>query len=113
MKRFLIDANLPSGISAWQEEEYWHVVDIDDEWTDSQIWDYARMNDHTIVTKDSDFSYRIIVSEPPPKVIHLRIGNMRLRELTAFVDKNWSRIVAASKDHKLVNVYRDRLETFS
>ena len=56
MKRFLIDANLPSGISAWQGEKYWHVVDIDDEWTDSQIWDYARKNNHTIVTKDSDFS---------------------------------------------------------
>ena len=112
MKRFLIDANLPSGIAAWQGEKFIHVADIDDEWTDSQIWDYARKNNHTIVTKDYDFSYRIIVSQPPPKIIHLRIGNMKLREFAGFVDQNWITIRSLSDGHKLVNVYRDRIETF-
>lgn len=113
MKRFLIDANLPRGIAAWQGEKYLHVSDLDDEWTDSEIWEYARKNNHTIVTKDSDFSHRIIVSQPPPKIIHLRIGNMRLREFATFVDENWKIIRAASLAHKLVNVYRDRIETIS
>jgi predicted nuclease of predicted toxin-antitoxin system len=113
VKRYLIDANLPRGIAEWQGERFLHVVDIDDEWTDTQIWDYARKNDHTIVTKDSDFSHRIIVSKPPPKIIHLRIGNMRLREFIRFVGENWTTIENASKRHKLVNVYRNRVETIS
>lgn len=113
MKRFLIDANLPGNISAWTGEKFWHVTDLDDEWKDSEIWEYARKNDHTIVTKDADFSQRIIVSEPPPRIIHLRIGNMRLRDLARFVDANWDLIRKASAKHKLVNVYKDRIETIS
>lgn len=111
MNRFLIDANLPSRISAWQGEKFLHVVDIDDEWTDSEIWEYARKNNHTIVTKDADFSTRIIVSKPPPSIIHIRVGNMRLWDLDRFIFENWKAIKAASAGHKLVNVYKDRVET--
>jgi len=113
MNKFLIDANLPWGIDAWQGENFIHVADIDDQWTDSEIWDYAKKNNHTIITKDYDFSYRIIISDPPPKVIHMRIGNMKLRILEDFIDKNWKLIHSSSEKHKLVNVYRDRIETFS
>lgn len=38
---------------------------------------------------------------------------MKLRDFAEFIDKNWKVIRAASDDHKLVNVYRDRIETFS
>lgn len=110
MKRFLIDANLPFKINAWQGESFWFVADINEEWTDSEIWDYARKNNHTIVTKDADFSHRIIVSKPPPKIIHIRVGNMRLREFEVFININWKAIKFASATHKLVNVYEDRIE---
>lgn len=111
MKRFLIDANLPRNVPAWQGEKFWFVSDIDDEWSDSEIWKYAKQNAFTIVTKDADFSNRIIVSEPPPKVIHLKIGNLRLRDIKRFLDENWRAITAASQEHKLVNVYLDRIES--
>ena|SRR5437867_2850743 len=112
MNRFLIDANLSFRISTWKGEKFYHVIDIDDEWTDSEIWDYARKNDHTIVTRDADFSHRIILSNPPPRVIHFRIGNMRLREMEKFINDHWNVIRKASASHKLVNVYQDRIETF-
>ncbi len=111
MKRFLIDANLPRGIAVWQSEKFWFVVDIDAEWSDSDIWEYARKNDHTIVTKDADFSNRILVSRPPPRIIHIRVGNMRLLEFEKFINANWKAIKAASANHKLVNVYLDRIES--
>ena len=73
MKRFLIDVNLPYYFSLWNNEEFIHQKDIDDEWTDEKIWNYARQNNLTIITKDSDFSHRIILNSPPPKVIHIRL----------------------------------------
>lgn len=111
MNQFLIDANLPRRVPIWQSEPFQFVVDIGEEWNDSEIWNYARKNNYAIVTKDADFSNRIIVSEPPPRIIHLRIGNMRLRDLMKFIDEHWTTIQAASANHKLVNVYVDRIES--
>jgi predicted nuclease of predicted toxin-antitoxin system len=42
---------------------------------DSVVWAFARSNDYTIVTKDSDFADLSILHGAPPKVIILRIGN--------------------------------------
>jgi len=106
---FLVDVNLPYRFKLWHNEQFQHVREIDDEWSDSQIWQYAKEKDLTIVTKDTDFSNRIITSKPPPKVIHLKVGNMKLAELRQFLLANWEEIIRMSADHKLVNVYRDRI----
>lgn len=79
------------------------------EWSDSQIWLYARENNLTVVTKDIDFSNRIILSKPPPRVIHIKVGNMRLSSFRQFMIDNWERIAQVSKSNKLVNVYLDKI----
>ncbi len=42
---------------------------------DEELWEYARANDLTIISKDSDFQQRSLLFGHPPKVIWLRIGN--------------------------------------
>lgn len=108
MAKFLIDANLPFNVREWSGEEYLHVRNLDERLSDSQIWEYARKNFLSIVTQDSDFSHRMIISEPPPKVIHIRLGNMRLKDFKNFVELNWPEILRLNQDHKLVNVYLDK-----
>ena len=65
------------------------------------------------MSKDTDFSERIIVNTPPPWVVHLRFGNMRRREYHAQLARVWPQIVTLLKSHKLVNVYADHLEGIS
>lgn len=113
MARFLIDANLPYRLSLWQGQDYLHVFDLSDIWPDSEIWRYAREQELTIVTKDADFSALAILNEPPPWVIHFRIGNMKIRDLHAFLQRVWPDISAFSTTHKLLNVYSDRIETIA
>jgi predicted nuclease of predicted toxin-antitoxin system len=72
MKKYLIDANLPARISAWQTDEFEFVNSINDQWSDGEIWDYAEANNLVIVTKDADFSHRIMFAAPPPKIIHIK-----------------------------------------
>ena len=66
MAKYLIDVNLPYRFSTWQGEDFIHVKDIDDEWSDTQIWNHARKHNLAIVTKDADFSDRILLAGPPP-----------------------------------------------
>lgn len=49
-----------------------HGLDRSD---DIDIWNFARDNGYTIVTKDNDFSDMGTLRGAPPKIIWLRIGN--------------------------------------
>ncbi len=110
MPRFLVDVNLPYHFSLWQGDDYIHQKDIDDEWTDTQIWNYAKQNDLTIISKDTDFSNRVIFHVPPPKVIHIRLGNMRMREFFTALNSVWEEVLELNRGHKLVAVFSDRIE---
>lgn len=108
--KFLIDVNLPYYFSIWRGEEYVHQIDLGDDWTDARIWEYAESRNLTIVTKDSDFSNRMVMHTPPPKVIHIRIGNVRMQEFYQLIERNWNEVVTMNARCKLVNVFIDRIE---
>ncbi len=52
-----------------------------DESSDLKIWQYAKLNHYTIVTKDSDFNDLAIYKGIPPKIIWLKVGNCKVVEL--------------------------------
>ena len=110
MPNFLIDVNLPYHFSLWKGDDYIHQKDIDDEWTDTQIWKYATDNALPIVSKDGDFSNRVIFHIPPPKVIHVRLGNLKMRDFFTAINSVWNEVLELNKDHKLVSVFSDRIE---
>ena len=110
MSKFLIDVNLPSRFSVWASEDYEHVVNINDELKDSEIWNYAKKNNLTIVTKDSDFSDMVIMNNPPPRVIHIKIGNLKMKEFHQLISSIWEDVCIMSKDYKLINVYPNKIE---
>ena len=105
MSRFLIDANLPYRLPVWKGSHYVHVFDLNDEWTDGEIWRYTRENDLVIVRKDADFSDRIMLAEPPPRVMHLRIGNMKMKAFQGLVQRVWPKVCELAASHKLVIVH--------
>ncbi len=81
--------------------------------TDTQVWEYAQREQLVIVTKDADFSGRIILHTPPPWVVHLRFGNLRRLEFHALLAKVWPQVEALLATHKLVNVHANRVEGIS
>lgn len=111
MTGFLFDENLPRVPSLQTRLPVTHALDLGSRLTDSQLWTHAQQNDLAIVTKDADFFQRIVLGAPPPHVIHLRVGNMRRRDFAAWLERIWPQIESTVATHKLVNVYRDRIET--
>lgn len=71
MPVYLIDVNLPYYFSLWNNEDFVFVRDINDEWKDNAIWNYALDETLIIVTKDTDFFDRVLVTKKHPKVIHV------------------------------------------
>ena len=87
-----------------------HVTALGPSVPDSVLWDHAAKNAMVIVSKDADFSDRIMLSSPPPWVVRFRIGNMRKAAFLDFVSKVWPQIEQLLPKHKLVNADPDRIE---
>jgi len=113
MAKYLIDVNLPYFFSLWRHSDYLHQRDIGDAMLDSEIWAYAKAQDLTIVTKDTDFSNRILLRQPPPRVILIGFGNLRMRDFHERIHACWAIVCELSEQHKLVTVYRDRVEAIA
>jgi predicted nuclease of predicted toxin-antitoxin system len=110
MVKYLIDVNLPNRFSIWASEEYEYVISINDEMKDSEIWSYAKENNLTIVTKDTDFSDMAILNNPPPRVIHMKIGNMKMSAFHQIISNIWGDVCAMSEEYKLIRVYPNKIE---
>lgn len=61
------------------------LINTDDE----IIWEYAKANDFTIVSKDSDFHQRSLLYGYPPKFIYLRIGNSPTSKIIQILRENF------------------------
>ncbi len=59
-----------------------------DESDDTDIWSFAKKGNYTIITKDSDYSDLNILLGHPPKVIWLRIGNCKVKEVENIIRSN-------------------------
>ena len=77
---------------------------------DSLVWQYAKENDYIIITKDADFSDRILLSSPPPRVVHIRIGNTKLRDFHEKMSSVWWQVEELINSYKLVRIFSDRIE---
>jgi len=62
------------------------------------------------VTKDADFSEYVLLNDPPPRVIHIKFGNMKINDFHQLLNKLWSEVCDLSNNYKLVRVYKDKLE---
>lgn len=110
MTGFLFDENLPAVTGLSTDLPVIHAPSLGPRLSDSALWEHAKRHHLVIVTKDADFSQRIILASPPPRVVHLRIGNMRRGEFDEWLKRFWPRIEAAARDHKLVNVFRTHIQ---
>ena len=93
MVHYLIDENLPNGrIPVWRSADFVHQLTIEPSRHDFNIWRYAAERSLTIITKDTDFATLALTRTPPPRVIVLRLGAMRLRQMRDFLEENWAAI---------------------
>ena len=59
---------------------------------DAAIWEYAKSNGFTIVSKDSDFGERSILLGSPPKLIWVRAGNCTSEDIKGLLRAAFSSV---------------------
>jgi predicted nuclease of predicted toxin-antitoxin system len=65
---------------------------------DRTIWEYAKLNQFTIVSQDADFADMATLFGPPPKVIWLRCGNQPTSAIEQRLRDHADAIVAFAED---------------
>jgi len=61
--------------------------------SDKDIWDFAKNNNFTILTYDSDFRNFVSYYNYPPKVVWLRTGNISKSKLAELIKNNIDSII--------------------
>ncbi len=110
MAKYLIDSNLPQTFNLWQNDDFIYAISIKIDGDDNLIWDYAKENNLTILSRDKDFADRILHCNPPPKIIHFRLGNIKYSDFRKLMKEQWKRIAFFNLNYKLVLVYSNSVE---
>ena len=109
--RFLVDAHLPRSLCFILAEAGHNAVHT------SQLPEQNRTADEVsnalsvaeqrvVITKDTDFYYSHILHQRPYKLLLVRTGNLRARDLVMLLQRELSAIVEALESHTLVELDR-------
>ena len=82
---FLLDQNisfrilkqLPAPFSHASHVKFENLINA----PDREIWEYARQHDYTIITQDADFNDLNLLYGFPPKIIWIRVGNLKTTDI--------------------------------
>ena len=99
--KLLFDENLSDRLVILLEDIFpqsIHVRDVGLKSADDHlVWEYAKTNDLTLVSKDSDMHQRSFLFGAPPKVVWVRLGNCSTAEVEKLLRDN---LAAVKEFHK-------------
>jgi predicted nuclease of predicted toxin-antitoxin system len=65
-----------------------------------------------LIMKDSDFYNSFILTKKPPKLILVKLGNLRLRELKIYFRDNWNLIESHVRKYALIVLTQESIQVF-
>lgn len=111
--KFIIDAHLPKNLAkifAGLGHNAIHTSELPagNATGDKDIISLAA-NDGIVISKDEDFYQSFLLYGKPPQLIHVKVGNMRLKEVTDLFIIIAPKIVDLLGQHDLLEVHRDKI----
>src|ERR1043166_1786149 len=90
--KLLFDENLSPSLARLLQDlfpELIHVRGVELKAADDPlVWEYAKANDLSLVSKDADMHQRSFLFGPPPKVVWVRLGNCSTLEVEQLLRRN-------------------------
>ena len=103
--KFLFDQNISHRILSMLPDQFKESTSVKNEHlineTDLTIWEFAKHNNYTIITQDSDFNDLTTLFGFPPKIIWIRTGNIKTEEIADLLISNFESIQSFVNDDDL------------
>ena len=98
--KFIVDAQLPRSLcyvcaEAGHDAVHTSQLPEHNRTTDEVINELSVAEQRVVITKDTDFYYSHLLYQRPYKLVLLRTGNLRARDLTVLIERTLPEIVAA------------------
>ena len=109
--KFLVDAHIPRGIcallqSAGHDALHTRQLPAQNQTPDQGINDLSVRDPRVVITKDTDSYYSHLLLQRPHKLLPIRTGNIRTRELKALLEAHLPEIIQALEANSLVELNR-------
>jgi predicted nuclease of predicted toxin-antitoxin system len=113
--KFLVDAHLPPRLcmvlqAAGHDAIHTGGLEAKNRTPDESINRVSLAEERIVVTKDSDFYHSHLLHGKPWKLLLVRTGNIRTRELTTLLERHLPAIVTAFATNSLVELDRQRVQ---
>jgi predicted nuclease of predicted toxin-antitoxin system len=111
---FIIDAHLPRVICTYfknQGHQAIHTLELPEKnlTDDTEIAQIAFEKGAIVISKDSDFYHSFLLHRKPPKLVLVKVGNMRLPELRNLFEQEALKIAELMKVHSLIEVHQNQI----
>jgi predicted nuclease of predicted toxin-antitoxin system len=113
--KFLLDANIPPSLAeelAGFEVFTSQSLPKGNASKDSEIIQFTIENEVILITKDFDFYHSFLQGRKPRKLILVKLGNMKIRELRSCFRKNLPKIKELFEKASMIILTPDEILTF-
>ncbi len=111
--RFIIDAHLPKSLCQIFIDlghEAIHTSSLPEgNATNDQDIILTAAEDGIVVSRDGDFYESFLLHGRPPKLIHVKVGNMRLKALIALFKQVAPQLIDLLGNYDLLELYEDKV----
>lgn len=107
--KFVVDAHLPPGLCnvlsrAGHDVIHTLELPLQNKTPDQFLNRLSETEQRIVISKDTDFYYSHVLHGRPWKLLLIRTGNARTRELKALFERNLPGIIDALEGHSLVEL---------
>ena len=112
--KFIVDAQLPQLLATWLKQRGFdaiHTLELSaaNRSDDKEIIIVADQDDRVVISKDSDFFEDHILTGKPKRLLVIKTGNIKNRDLIRLFEKNTERIESLFKRYVLIEMNRSEL----
>jgi len=103
--KFILDAHLPASLAQYfvgHDVLHTSTMPEGNFTADRTINEISILEDRVLITKDTDFYHSYVAARKPKKLVLVKLGNFRLKELKAYFQRNSANIVELLQEHSFL-----------